>query len=194
MKKYYYIFLLTACFGCEDHIIQEDEYVVMRPEDLQGKYVVNYNMYWSYGDQFNATSLENHLDTFELNVLPDSNKITWRSLTAHKSLQFDVPLEAIPIEIKQYKRVSIPLWGENVEYKGTLPTSDQVWKLFPYEPIADEVIWSAFIKDSEIGVCLAGSQLESSLAYYHFKAGAYASTQASWDMRFRIVSCVKLNP
>jgi hypothetical protein len=66
MKKYYYIFLLTACFGCEDHIIQEDEYVVMRPEDLQGTYVVNYTMYWSFGDQFNASTLENHVDTFEM--------------------------------------------------------------------------------------------------------------------------------
>lgn len=192
MKKYLFFLLLILCFGCEDHIIQDDEYVIMRPEDLQGKYVVNYQMYWSFGDQFNSASLENHVDTFEMKLIPDSSKITWRSLTPHQSLQFDVPLDAIPIEIKQYKRVSIPLWGENVEYKGTLNTSGQIWKIFPYEPIADEVIWSAFIKEVDTDVCLSGSSLESSLAYYHFKAGAYASTQASWDMRFRIVSCTKI--
>ena len=192
MKKYFYLFFLVAIFGCEDHIIQDDEYVIMRPEDLQGKYIVNYQMYWSYGDQFNSASLENHVDTFEMKLIPDSSKITWRSLTAHQSFQFDVPLDAIPIEIKQYKRVSIPLWGENVEYKGTLNTSGQVWKIYPYERIADEVIWSAFIKEVDRDVCISGTSLEPSLAYYHFKAGAYANTQASWEMRFRVVSCTKI--
>lgn len=194
MKNYSIIFLLMLCIGCEDHIIQEDEYVVMRPTDLQGTYVVGYDMYWSFGDQYNETTLEHHVDTFQLDVLPDSNKVTWRSLTAHKSLQFDVPLDAIPIEIKQYKRVSMLLLGEEVVYTGTLNTSGQLWKLFPYEPIADEVIWTAFIKEPEKDVCWSGSALQPSLAYYHFKTGAYASTQASWDMRFRIISCVKLNP
>jgi hypothetical protein len=192
MRKYLYLLFLIGMVGCEDNVIQEDEYVLMRPEDLLGKYVVNYQMYWSYGDQYNESTLENHVDTFEMKLIPDSSKLTWRSLTPHQSFQFDVPLEAIPLEIKQYKRVSIPMWGENVEYKGTLNTSGQNWKIFPYERIADEVVWSAFIKDVDLGVCLAGSSLQPSFAYYHFKAGAYASTQASFDMRFRIISCTKI--
>lgn len=192
--------ILTVLFfsSCEKNVVSEKDMVNFEANDLQGKYVVNYDLFKSTGANYDLSTLVNRSDTFELKILADSSKLTWRSLTQNKSFQFDASTNSIPFKLKQYKQVTIKLWGEATPYKGSINSGTIQWKIFPYvEPyIIDDknpVIWSGFTKDTEGKIKLTGSDVDINQGQYHVRSAAGSDYNGGPEWHFIFHTGEKIN-
>lgn len=199
MKKFIHILFIVLFFSqCEKNIVNEKDMVNFEINDLQGKYLVSYDMFKSTGiNNYDLTTLVSRTDSFEIKIIADSSKLTFRNLSSNKSLQFDANTKYIPFKLKQYKQVTISPWGENTLYKGSINTNNLTWKVFPFvKPYIIEenqpVIWCGFTKDIEGKIKLQGYNVDINQGQYHLRT-APGSDYGGVEWHFIFKSGEKVN-
>ncbi|MBA2610357.1 MAG: hypothetical protein H0U95_00195 [Bacteroidetes bacterium] len=198
MKKLILIVTVVLFFTqCEKNVVNEHDMVNFEINDLQGKYLVNYIMFKSLGQNYDLSTLVTRTDTFELKILADSNKLTWRNLSSNKSLQFDASTKYIPFKLKQYKQVTIQMWSENTFYKGSINTNNVAWKVYPFvKPYIDgdkDHTWCGFIKDIDGKMKLTGSSVDINQGQYHLRTAPAPDYNNGPEWHFVFKSGDKVN-
>jgi hypothetical protein len=199
MKK-----LIVICLGilfsrCEKNVVNEKDMVNFEMNDLQGKYLISYDMFKASGvNNYDLSSLVSRTDTFELTILSDSSKFTFRNLSSNKSFQFDAGTKAIPFKLKKYKQVTIKVWGDNASYKGSINTNNVPWKIFPYVGpyIIEEnapVIWCGFTKNTDGKMSLSGATVDINQGQYHLRSAPGPDYNGGVEWHFIFKSGDKIN-
>jgi hypothetical protein len=199
MKKLILISLVALFSHCEKNVVNEKDMVNFELNDLQGTYRVNYDMFKASGvNIYDLSTLVNRTDTFELKILADSSKLTFRSLSGNKSFQFDASTKSIPFKLKKYKQVTIKMWGYDTPYKGSINTNNVAWKVFPYvNPYIIEenapVIWCGFTKNTGGKVSLSGATVDINQGQYHLRSATGSDYNGGVEWHFIFKSGDKLN-
>jgi len=183
--------LLSIMFSCEKNMIMEEDLVKLKLADLYGKYIVNYDVFVSTYYNNLPNSLSNFTDTFQLKPSSNNLNLEWRSLTSRKVLEFDSETKYLPLESSGYKIAKIPFFNNHVKYKGVFDTITvgKNWQLYNVND-RDEYCYFIF-QDGKI--TLAGTDLVGDPTKSHLKTSSSKEDSNEWRLKFRILSCQKLN-
>lgn len=176
--------------SCNKNQIEKSDIVTFHYSEIQGKYILHYQLIVMHHDLNLAPEIKNLQDTFLCKISNDKSKLEWRSVSSGKSFEFDADINQIIMENSGYKIARLPIFSNKVTYKGSYDTVtlNKNWVLYAMNN-RDE--FAEFVKKEGV-IFLQGTDVDFNMQKAHLAASSQRLFYKERHLRFKIVSSKKI--
>lgn len=176
--------------SCNKNQIEKSDIVTFHYREIQGKYILQYQLIVMHHDMNLAPEIKSFQDTFLCKISNDQSRLEWRSVSTGKSFEFDADINQIILENSGYKIARLPIFSNKVTYKGSYDTItlNKTWVLYAMNN-RDE--FAEFVKKDGI-IFLQGPDVDVNLQKAHLAASSYRLYYKERHLRFKIISSKKI--